>query len=346
MELCVGQNKQRALFICKQRLSYGNSYGLLNSASFIVDYLNSIGITSELTSVIDANEVDKKITEYDPLFVFIEALWITPEKLKEIMSLKRHKKRVFIIRIHSRVTFIANEGIAFSWLTGYRELGFKNLLVAPNNLEFAEDLHEIYNMQSIYLPNIYSPPLPDDNDKTLPKEPKVMKIGCFGSLRPMKNHLAQAIGAVKFAEDINRGLEFHVNATRMEQQGDQVLKNLRAFFNGLEQKYILVEHDWLDYQSFIKLVQRMDIGMQVSLSETFNIIAADFVNNNIPMITSDQISWMPSRFKVDDPNSTAEICEALKYAWSYRGYILRRSSKRALIAYNQVAKNIWNKFIL
>ena len=83
----------RAIFICKIRLSYGNSYGLSNSASFLVDYLNSVGIETKLENVIDANSIDKVVTEYNPTFVFIEAIWVTPEKLKEIMSLKRHSKR-------------------------------------------------------------------------------------------------------------------------------------------------------------------------------------------------------------------------------------------------------------
>jgi hypothetical protein len=319
---------------------------LLNSAHFVVDYLNTIhGIDAKMESVVDANQVDRVITEYDPLFVFIEALWITPEKLKEIMMLKRHQKRIFIIRIHSRPTFLANEGVAFKWLLGYRELKFKNLLIAPNHEEFARDLKTSFALQSIYLPNIYNPPEYEKQNNSDNLDKDLIKIGCFGSLRPMKNHLAQAIAAVRFAKNNNKRLEFHINSTRMEQHGDQVLHNLISFFDGQNTSYNLVKHDWLSHEEFVTLVRQMDVGMQVSLSETFNIIAADFVYNNIPILGSKQVSWLPERFQVQDPNSTDEISEMLEHVWGFFGGFFRRSSNKSLNKYNNVSKKIWNQFI-
>jgi len=334
-----------ALFICKIRLSYGNSYGLLNSASFIVDYLNTIGVSTVIESAVDANQVDRLIVEHDPLYVFIEALWVTPQKLKEIMSLKRHKNRLFIIRIHSRPTFIANEGIAFKWMLEYRKLGFRNLIVAPNNEEFALDLKNVFGLQSFFLPNIYHPPK-DEAEDLERVESDFVKIGCFGSVRPMKNHLTQAIAAVKYAKNNNKGLEFHINSTRMEQHGDQVVQNLRSFFQGLPAWYKLVEHEWLTYSDFVNLVKQMNVGMQVSLTETFNIVAADFVYNNIPFIGSESILWLPERFQVKDPNSTDEILEKLDYVNSWFGWWFKNSAAKSLIRYNKEAKKVWDNFIL
>jgi hypothetical protein len=335
----------RTLFLCKLRISYGNSYGLLNSAGFIVDYLNSIGMESKLETVIDANAVDRVITEYDPLIIFIEALWITPEKLKEIMSLARHRKRLFVIRIHSRPTFIANEGIAFKWLLGYRQLKLRNLIIAPNNEEFQKDLKNTFGLNSQYLPNIYNPPKYEVEDSESLEDVDIIKIGCFGSLRPMKNHLTQAIAAVKFAKAYNKELEFHINSTRMEQHGDQVLQNLRYYFEGQDQEYKLVEHDWLSHKEFVELVKQMNIGLQVSLTETFNIVAADFVYHNIPVIGSAQIPWLPKRFQVDDPNSTEQIVKKLEYAWSFFGWWFNKSSKKSLIKSNKEAQKVWNCFV-
>lgn len=333
-----------ALFICKKRIPYGNSYGLLNSASFIINYLNSIGIESKLSIVIDANSIDKVITENNPFLVFIEALWVTPEKLKEIMSLNRHKNRAFIIRLHSRATFIANEGIAFQWLVGYRDLKFRNLIVAPNNEEFTKDLKYILNLQTLYLPNIYNPP-EYNNQKEYIKNPDIIKIGCFGSVRPLKNHLAQAVAVIKFAKNLNTKLDFYINYNRLEQDGGQVLKNLRHLFGGLNEKYKLIECDWLNHEDFISLIKTLDIGMQVSLTETFNIIAADFVYNDIPIIGSKSIDWLPSRFQVSEPNSTDEILAKLEYVSSFFGYWFKNSSKKALIKHNKKACKFWNNII-
>lgn len=334
----------RVLFLCKRRLSYGNSYGLINSAQFIVNYLNSIDIDAKLEICQDANEIDRFVTDFNPKFVFIEALWVTPNKLNEIMSLPRHKYRVFVIRLHSRPTFIANEGIAFPWLLGYRNLYLRNLLIAPNNFEFAIDLEKTLQLRTTYLPNIYYPPGYDLEN--LPRRYGVYKIGCFGSMRPMKNHLTQAIASVKYANDNHLFLEFHINGTRTEQQGDQVLKNLRAFFEGQNGRHILVEHDWLSHKDFIQLIQDFDMGMQISLSETFNIVAADFVANDIPFIGSLQISWLPSRFQVVDPNSTDQIYDRLSYANSFWGKVMKRYSKKGLEKYNDYSKEVWNSFIM
>ena len=333
----------KALFICKIRLSYGNSYGLLNSASFVVSHLNSIGFSSKLVSAEDANVVDRLITENDPLLVVIEALWITPAKLNEIMSLKRHSKRIFIIRLHSRSTFIANEGIAFEWLHGYRELGFRNLIIAPNNEEFAKDLKELCYLQSIYLPNIYNPP--DYTFEPYEYDRSVIKIGCFGAVRPMKNHLTQALAAIRFAKNSNKDLEFHINSTRMEQQGDQVVKNVRNLFAMHNSRYRLIEHDWLSHKDFVQLIRQMDYGLQVSLTETFNIIAADFVNNDISLIGSQSMEWLPSRFQVQNPNSTTEIVQKLEYCNGFLGYLFSNSAKKSLEKYNKQAKKIWFDFV-
>jgi hypothetical protein len=341
----VGKKKEKVLFICKRRLSYGNSYGLINSATFVAEYLKTVGYNAKVEIATDANDIDKLVTEFDPKFVFLEAIWVTPEKMDEILSLKRHKDRQWIVRLHSRPTFIANEGIAFPWLLGYRNLDKKNLIIAPNHAEFAYDLKHSFFLRSAYLPNIYFPPYYSDVLDYNRKKRYLVKIGCFGSMRPMKNHLAQAMAAVKYAQENNLHLEFHMNASRCEQQGDQVVKNVRAFFAGLSDNYNLVEHDWLSHHDFVQLVNTLDIGMQVSLSETFNIVAADFVYNDITFVGSNQISWLPSRFQVIDTNSTEEMVQVLNYSTSMMGRWMKKSAKKGLAAYTENAKDIWLDFL-
>jgi len=85
---------------------------LVNSAYFVSEYLKSIGIESEVVTVVDGNDVDKVVTQYDPTHIFIQALFITPAKMYELMNLSRHANRNWIVRIHSKVPFLANEGIA------------------------------------------------------------------------------------------------------------------------------------------------------------------------------------------------------------------------------------------
>ncbi len=347
-------HKKRILFLCKKHHLYGHHRhhenkcsGLFNSASFVANYLKSQGHDAKVINVVDGNDIDRVVTEFDPQFVVIEALWVTPDKIQELLKISRHQNRRWVIRIHSKLTFLASEGMAFEWLAGYRTLmqTFKNLHVAPNTFELTVDLKETFDLRTIFLPNIYMPEPVVIVDNLLQQRPhkKVIDIGCFGAIRPMKNALTQAMAAIKFADRKNLEVHFHVNAGRVEQNGENVLKNLRALFNGLKH-HVLVEHPWMEYKEFVQLVRTMDIGMQVSLCETFNIVSADFVSNDIPLVGSKEISWLPKMFCADD-TSSEDIANHLDYAWTQPGYMLRHLSNRALDTYNIDAENHWDKLL-
>lgn len=338
----------KILFICKKHSIYGTQYsqgygifnGLFNSATFVANFLNEERHDAKVVKAIDGNCVDRLVTEFDPEFVVIEALWVTPEKMEELLKIHRHKKRMWLIRIHSKIPFLANEGIAFPWLLKYRHIAHHhhNLFISPNAPETAEALTETFNIRTLYLPNIYYPK--KISKKPLSPKPKnIIDIGSFGAIRPMKNTLSQALAAVEFANHRNKELRFHINAGRTEQRGEQVLKNLQGFFEG-QKNHTLVQHSWLVYEDFIHLVRTMDMGIQVSYSETFNIVAADLVSNGIPVVGSTEIPWLPKMFCAD-PNSIKDIASKLDFAWTYPGYLLKKMSKMQLNAYNTEAKWHW-----
>lgn len=326
----------KVIFICKERSIEGYSlgtYGLWNSARMVCEYLQTTHtIESDIYKVVDANDVNKVVYETNPDVVVIEALWITPEKLKEIMSQYHSRNRTWIVRIHSRWSFLSNEGVAVEWLHGYRQLqNDYNLYIAPNTFDMARDCQYKLNIKTIYLPNIYfsSTPLIISNCKP---SSQVINIGCFGSIRPLKNQLIQAIAGITLAEDLDVKAYFHINSNRVEQRGDPILKNMRSLFEN--SRHSLVEHDWLDYNDFIRLVRNMDIGLQVSYTETFNIVAADFIWNGVPLVASSSIDWMPPLYQADT-NSIDDIVEK-----AYRMYVLQRGSVK--YAQGFLNKNITN----
>ncbi len=156
----------------------------------------------------------------------------------------------------------------------------------------------------------------------------------MGSLRPMKNQLTQAIAAIKYADSKGKKLNFHINGTRKEQLGENVLKNLEALFK--DSKHSLVKHDWLNHKDFIDLILTMDCGLQVSLSETYNIVTADFVSNSIPVVCSNEIPFVAKVCKVSTKDID-EIAEKIDYvitnkAWLCplnKNYLKKNSSQSA-----------------
>ena len=343
--------ENKILFICKKRIDgYGKSFGLLNSANFISNFFNDHNIQSKVVTVIDSNSIDKEATEYNASHVFIEALFVSPEKMREILSIPRHFKRKWIVRIHSRIPFLANEGNAIKLISGYSKLQecFNNLFIAPNDYETAMDFKKLFRDKWFYLPNIYKA-TEYSFKETKKNNNHILNIGCFGAIRPMKNNLIQAVAAIEYAKISKKILKFHINADRIEQNGDPVLKNIRELFKNVKGnenflRFELVEHPWLCHRDFIELVRKMDIGLQVSLSESFNIVAADFVSNGIPVVTSPEVRWMNFLYKAD-ANSSESIVNTLDFAMSVKHTGFHNINKINLSVNNYFASIKWLSFI-
>ena len=103
----------------------------------------------------------------------------------------------------------------------------------------------------------------------------------------------------------------------------------------------LVVHGWYRHRAFLDAVNAMDVGMQVSFTETFNIVAADFAWNGVPVITSKEMSWMDTRFMVDDPSDPLEIAAKLLFAYEERFGMAHFGNFNNLRVYNRFAYHEW-----
>lgn len=335
----MNKSVKRVLFILKKN-GYGLSSGLLNSAEKNAQALIDMGYEAKVVVVVDNNCIDREVSLYKPTHVIIEAIWVVPEKMMVLTKL--HKQVKWVVCVHSKTPFLANEGVAMKWIRGYLEVAWNvdNLRIACNNKDFFDDLVRLTRGYGVIrlLPNMYSYGKSKPKDKAYSGS---VDVGCFGSLRPMKNHLEQAMAAMIWANKMGRKLNFHINASRSEQSGENVLKNLRGLFHGT--KHSLVEHTWMPHEQFLDVIRSMDIGVQVSLSESFNIVTADFVLAGVPIIVSDDIEWMPE-FTRCCPTETKEIISAMKWAY-YFPLFFRFFSRCALRKYNKWARKEWKEFI-
>lgn len=290
----------KLLFVVKERAVYDTktrAYGLYNSCRFVSKALQRNGVSSFVVQVVDGNAIDKEVAFYKPTHCFIEAIWATPAKIEELSKL--HPKVEWIIRLHSMIPFLSNEGMAFEWMNDYINLRKKGVKItlSCNNEKLHSYLKPLYKYVS-YTPNIYEP----EDQASLLKfdftELNAFNVGCFGALRPFKNNVHQAILAIRFADEIKKKLKFHVNVSEHEQNvAGPILKNLREVFERTNHE--LIEHPWYEHVDFLELVKAMDFGMQLSLTETFNITAADFVHCRIPIVASKEINFVSNATKVD-----------------------------------------------
>lgn len=319
----------RVLFILKRREDFnpiqhspkGLSTGLFNSASFMVEMLQGMGIDAAIEVALDNNCIDRLVKQHRATHVIIEAFWVVPTKFAVLTKL--HPQVKWYIRVHSEMPFMAGEGMAMDWLGEY--VNFPQIDIGINAPRMLEEIRlylqvkqgwsrETVQQRVVYMPNWYPPGY---KTKDLDRDKYWVDIACFGAVRPLKNHLLQAFAAVDFAERYRKQLRFHINVGRVEMKGDPVLSNLKGLFQHLHTRgHKMIMHEWRPREQFLELCSSMDIGMQCNMSETFNIVGADLISQGIPLVGSDEIPWT-SRFWHARAQYSREMTEALERAWHW-----------------------------
>jgi hypothetical protein len=347
----------KILFILKRREDYdpakhtakGLSTGLLNSASFVVDCLAEEGKDVALEVAIDNNCIDRLVTKHKPSHVIIEALWVVPSKFDVLRKLHPHVE--WIIRLHSETPFIAGEGIAMNWIADY--ITHPNVYIGINAPRVMEEMKSYLRAKFgsskdigklvVYLPNSY--PREYKKAKGIDYSKEAIDISCFGAVRPLKNHLVQALAALTFAQKIGKNLNFHINSERLEMNGSAVLNNIKGMFEQLaDTNYRLICHGWKSRDEFLQLCGQMDIGMQVSFSETFNIVGADHISQGVPIVGSAEIPWYikPILNEPCRPAYSAEIVRDLEFAYK-KPELFVKQNQHSLLNYTQATKQTWLK---
>ena len=350
------QPEKKVLFILKRKENFnaavdthiGVTTGLYNSASFVNKMLQDIGVESNLEIAIDNNCIDRLVTKHKPTHVIIEALWVVPSKFTVLNPL--HKDVTWIIRLHSEMPFMAGEGMAMDWLGEY--VKFPNIIIGVNAPRMLSEVKfylqhmmdwtdQETDKRVVYMPNYYPTDFAEKQYQVNAKD--TVDIGCFGAVRPLKNHVLQAFAALQFAESLGKKLNFHINSGRLEMKGEPVLHNLKGLFTHLYDKgHRLVMHEWTHRDNFLKIVAEMDIGMQVSFSETFNIVGADFVSQGVPFVGCSEIPWASEQFNAD-PSSSKDIYNKLRSTHDKHNKNIQQNQK-LLVKYVKETQRIWHKY--
>jgi hypothetical protein len=314
--------------------------------------LNESGVEAHIEHAIDNNCIDRLVTQHKPTHVIIEAYWVVPEKFEILTRL--HSGVKWIIRNHSELPFLASEGMAIDWTVRYVQ--YPNVVVSGNSPRVLAEMRTIikhsypeWSWEEVegkvwFLSNFYRA-YGRERQEGLP-DSEFINVGCFGAIRPLKNHLLQAVAAMKFAERVGKKLRFHINATRVEGNANAALNNLRKLFgHATASGHQLVEHGWLDHKKFVAMLRhQIDIGMCVSHSETFCIVAADLVTSGVPVVASEEVPWLYCLSQAE-PNSSRDIANHLHTAWKYRGWgILQALNLWGLRRYNAATRRCWLRY--
>ncbi len=237
----------------------------------------------------------------------LEAPWVSAAEMAKLLA--SHPTVHFVVRAHSQIGFLQVEPGAIQIIRDLLILqeGTLNFTLASNSQKLATFLEKVYTGHCLYLPNLY------DLERVHRKRDKdhsdrhIVRVSSFGALRLMKNHTTAAAAALEIAERRRANLEFWVSVNR-EEHGKGVLQSLRNMFADVHWAK-LVEHPWEEWPRFRRTIAHMDLCLQVSFSETFNIVTADAAAEHVPSVTSSAIEWVPNHWHADpdDVESIARV---------------------------------------
>jgi hypothetical protein len=262
-----------------------------------VRVLRAQRIRADVFGVWEVQDIAKLLAETPTVtHCLCEALWLGTG---ELASLLMQFPRVhFLVRVHSEVGFLQVEPGAITLLRDQMLLAEQhlNLSISANSQRLVDFLRTAYDARVLYLPNLY------DLERVQRRrgeshQHRLLRIGSFGALRWLKNHTTAAAAALTIARQRGCDLEFCLSVDR-EEHGATVLQAVRNLFSGLPWAR-LHETPWQPWAAFRRLVGAMDLTLQVSFTESFNITTADSVAEGVPAVVSHAIEWAPENWKAD-----------------------------------------------
>jgi hypothetical protein len=150
------------------------------------------------------------------------------------------------------------------------------------------------------------------------------------------NLFIQAVAALEYANMTGKVLHFHVG-------GEELDGNVEALFAASPHK--LVRHPWMAHNEFISLLKTMDVAMQVSCSESFNIVAADCVVAGIPIVVSSSSNWVTSWCQAEPTDSEDIVLKLVKADdWRLRA-AMKVLNLRGLRSFCENSRQRWLKYL-
>ena len=235
--------------------------------------------------------------------VIVSAPWIPITDWSAIL-MKYHRIH-FTVNIHSNVGFLQADASGVDNLDGCMglETGYPNFHLAGNSKAFITWIRDAYANPCLYLPNMYwLSGMTREHRPGFSFGPGgggVLRIGCFGAVRPLKNSMSAGAAAVEIASRLRCDLEFWVSGGRLEGGGDTVMRALTQMFKPIKFATIKTAN-WESWPTFRKTVANMHLLMQPSYTESFNMVTADGIAEGVPSVVSEAIEWVPDYWKADN----------------------------------------------
>jgi hypothetical protein len=284
----------RVLFAC-HRYPFVRHSGLGVNAAHSARAIESWGVPAAAIILDKLDDLDGVLARaHGVQAVLVQALWYTADELAALAA--RWPRIRFVVRLHSQWAFLPIDDRAPRLFELADSVG-----LSGNNPRFVDSFRAAFGRECSYLPNLY--PL----GEVAPRDAKngdALDVGLFGAARLQKHHTSGAMAAAIVGRRLNRPVRLHINTRRNEGAGWQLVHAI-ALAAGME----VVEHPWCDWEEFTAVARGMDVGFQLSSTETFNYVTADLASHSVPSVVGEAIEWAPADCiaRIDDPMHAAEV---------------------------------------
>lgn len=299
--------------------------------AFVIPATNNIEIVRAIT------EYNKEHKHHPITHIIISAPWLSTRDLR---AMAEHFKNIkFAVLSHSNVGFLQadpngtrllREGLVLS-----QEL--PNFRIAGNSKKFVDWMEIAYGVPVVLLPNMY--PV-GDATKPLPGD-ELIKIGIFGAVRPQKNVITATAAAVAIGRILNRPVELYISSGREEGGVGTLLNAIRQIVARVP-NFELKHAPWRPWLEFKQTVAEMDLLIQVSYTESFNMVTADGIGCGVPSVVSHAISWAPEEWKANSDEALDVARVGIKLLTHHE---LRKEGVEALKKHNRIALESWKSYI-
>lgn len=309
--------------------------------------LKAAGILAEVWPITSVQDILNNLAEDSVMLqnhrhvpvshVVVSAPWLETPDLTNLIT--RHQQVEFAVVSHSNIGFLQADPGAIRRLRegGMLERSHTNFHIGGNSHNLVTWWEATYGTPMLHLPNMY----PTDCAAS-PKRWSggTLRIGCFCAIRPYKNILTAAAAALEIGVRLRvTNLEFYMSGGRVEGGTLTIANSINELFsNSIRAK--LVQSNWASWPQFVKTVGSMDLLLQPSYTEGFNMVTADGIVQGVASVVSDAIDWAPARWmaRADTASDLANVGVSLLHdptAATAGLHALRKHNSAGLAAWRE-----------
>lgn len=276
--------------------------GVTVSVKHLCKSLDTTDISYEIVEYCDDEDLYKKALNCKSRCINLQVPSFGDETLKKILKVKDN----VVISIHSTLCNLQVEEGSLIRLLNLGNSEYKNLrFTCPSKCE-CDGLNAVMKREYLYLPNTFSYPCSDEEVSELIKGKtdfnRKLNISLVCAYRPLKNMITQTAAVIMLAKDYP--LRLHLFDSNFQSPVYNAILEM-AHHNNLE----IVMHPQMSNFDCFKQTSQFDLGLQVSLSETFSYVAFEHMIQGIPVVGSDSVTFSSEIVKYSDVN---EMYEAMK----------------------------------